>query len=134
MYGLYLTWGEFGPGDCIGLVSTELYPTAVRGQVYGLSAAVGKIGALVGTQVFKPIVHAFGGGGTVNGQRSPFIIGACLALVGAIISWFFIPDISKQGLDVEDNEFRAYLAQNGFDTDLLGEKDNQSTKTGETRD
>lgn len=132
MYGIYLTWGEFGPGDCIGLVSSELYPTAVRGQVYGISAAVGKIGALVGTQVFKPIVKAFGGSGTLNGQRSPFIIGTCLALLGAIITWYFIPDASKQGLEVEDREFREYLEQNGFDTSLFGEKDDESIKTEKT--
>jgi MFS family permease len=38
MYGLFLMMGELGPGDTIGLVSTEIYPTAVRGTAYGISA------------------------------------------------------------------------------------------------
>lgn len=38
MYGLFLMMGELGPGNTIGLVSTEAYPTAVRGTAYGISA------------------------------------------------------------------------------------------------
>jgi len=39
--------GEAGPGDCLGLLASKLWPTAVRGQMYGVAAAVGKIGAFV---------------------------------------------------------------------------------------
>jgi hypothetical protein len=37
-----------GPGNCLGLLAAKSSPTAVRGQFYGLAAAVGKIGAFVG--------------------------------------------------------------------------------------
>ena len=38
-----------GPGNCLGLLAAKTGPTAVRGQYYGLVAAIGKVGAFVGT-------------------------------------------------------------------------------------
>ena len=49
LYGIFLSFGEFGPGNCLGLLASKTGPTAVRGQFYGLAAAVGKVGAFVGT-------------------------------------------------------------------------------------
>ncbi|KAK9764592.1 glycerophosphoinositol permease, variant 2 [Basidiobolus ranarum] len=127
LYGVYLAFGEFGPGDCIGLVSAESYPTAVRGTAYGISAAIGKVGATVGTAVFKPITNAFGGPDTISGQRSPFIIGCCLALLGAILTWFFIPDLSKDRLEDEDEAFREYLLEHGYDVRNIGNSNRAET-------
>ncbi len=67
-YGLMLSSGNLGPGDMLGLVSSESYATAVRGTCYGISAAFGKVGAVVGTEVFTPIE-------THLGKRWTFIIG-----------------------------------------------------------
>jgi nitrate/nitrite transporter NarK len=55
-----LSFGNFGPGNLLGIISTESYPTAVRGTCYGLSAALGKTGAAVGTQVFQPLEDNLG--------------------------------------------------------------------------
>lgn len=44
----------------MGLASSESYPTALRGTAYGISAAVGKVGAVVGTEVFKPVQDHLG--------------------------------------------------------------------------
>lgn len=49
VYGIFLSFGELGPGNCLGLLAGKSGPTAVRGQYYGLAAAVGKIGAFIGT-------------------------------------------------------------------------------------
>jgi len=49
-YGLMLSSGNMGPGDMLGLLSSESYATAVRGTCYGISAAVGKAGAAIGTE------------------------------------------------------------------------------------
>ena len=38
-----------GPGNCLGILASKSSPTAVRGQYYGFAAAVGKVGAFVGT-------------------------------------------------------------------------------------
>ena len=60
LYGVMLSIGNFGPGDMLGLVASESYATAVRVTCYGLSAALGKTGAAVGTQVFLPIENNLG--------------------------------------------------------------------------
>ena len=49
VYGIFLSFGELGPGNCLGLLAAKTGPTAVRGKFYGLAAAVGKVGAFVGT-------------------------------------------------------------------------------------
>ena len=45
VYGIFLSFGELGPGNCLGLLAAKTGPTSVRGQFYGFAAAVGKIGA-----------------------------------------------------------------------------------------
>ena len=40
---------SIGPGNCLGMLAAKSGPTAVRGQFYGIAAAVGKIGAFGGT-------------------------------------------------------------------------------------
>lgn len=49
MYGIFLSLGEVGPGNCTILLAAKTGPTAVRGTFYGLAAASGKVGAFVGT-------------------------------------------------------------------------------------
>jgi hypothetical protein len=36
-----------GPGNNLGLLASKSSPTAVRGQFYGVAAAIGKVGAFV---------------------------------------------------------------------------------------
>ena len=57
-YGLMMSSGNLGPGDMMGLVSLESFATPIRATCYGFSAAIGKVGAVVGTKhlpQFKPI-------------------------------------------------------------------------------
>lgn len=49
IYGIFLSFGELGPGNCLGLLAAKSGPTATRGQFYGFAAAVGKVGAFAGT-------------------------------------------------------------------------------------
>ena len=54
-YGLMMSCGNFGPGNNMGLTSSESFATPIRGTAYGISAAIGKVGAVVGTKTFSPI-------------------------------------------------------------------------------
>lgn len=56
VYGLFLTFGEFGLGDNIGLMAAKSSATCVRGRFYGMAAAMGKIGAFIGTFVFPLVI------------------------------------------------------------------------------
>lgn len=49
VYGIFLSFGEMGPGDNIGLIASKTCATPIRGQYYAVAAAFGKIGAFVGT-------------------------------------------------------------------------------------
>lgn len=93
VYGLFLSFGELGPGNCMGLLASKTSPTAVRGQFYGAAAAIGKVGAFVGTWAFPPMINgenasvwgcvclktlalAFGGPKTEKGNTGPFWVGS----------------------------------------------------------
>lgn len=106
-YGVFNSFGNMGPGDMMGLLSSELYATPVRGTMYGFSAAVGKAGGAVGTQVFHPIQHNLG-------VKYVFIIAACIGVAGILITIFFIPNRNDDDLASEDARFYAYLRSQGW--------------------
>ncbi|KAI9843438.1 MAG: Plasma membrane permease, mediates uptake of glycerophosphoinositol and glycerophosphocholine [Thelocarpon superellum] len=118
-YALLLSSGNFGPGDMLGLLSSESYATAVRGTCYGLSAAIGKTGAAVGTEVFQPIQNNLG-------KRWTFIIAAICGVAGILVTYFFIPNVSGEDLSLEDEKFRAYLVAHGWKGEM-GEEDLKDT-------
>ncbi|KAG8753215.1 hypothetical protein FRC14_006316 [Serendipita sp. 396] len=130
LYGIFLSFGEFGPGNCLGLLASKSWPTGVRGQTYGLAAAIGKVGAFVGTWAFPPIIKAFGGSSSVRGNTGPFWIGSGLALLSALITLIGIRPLSHDGMQEEDENFRAYLEQHGYDTSQLGLKQVIDPETG----
>ncbi|MCJ1312720.1 Plasma membrane permease, mediates uptake of glycerophosphoinositol and glycerophosphocholine [Agyrium rufum] len=114
-YGLMQSSGNLGPGDMLGLLSSESYATAVRGTCYGISAALGKTGAAVGTEVFTPIQNHLG-------KRWTFIIAAICGVAGILVTFFFVKDVRGDDLANEDEAFRAFLVKNGWEGEM-GEED-----------
>lgn len=114
-YGLMQSSGNLGPGDMLGLISSETYATAVRGTCYGISAAWGKTGGAIGTQAFTPIENNLG-------KRWTFIVAAICGVVGIIVTYFFVPNVTGENLKENDERFRAYLVANGWDGEM-GEDD-----------
>ncbi|ORY57014.1 major facilitator superfamily domain-containing protein [Pseudomassariella vexata] len=110
-YGLMQSSGNLGPGDMLGLLSSESYATSIRGTCYGFSAAIGKTGAAVGTQAFTPIEERFG-------KRWTFIVAAICGVVGILVTYFFIPNITGEDLQKRDDAFRAYLIEQGWDGEM----------------
>ncbi|KAK9320224.1 major facilitator superfamily domain-containing protein [Lipomyces orientalis] len=124
-YGLMMSTGNLGPGDMIGLLSSESYATAVRGTCYGLSAALGKVGAAVGTQCFKPIQ-------TNLGKKWTFIIAAICGVAGVLVTYFFIPHVTGEDLRIEDAKFEEYLLKNGWTGSLGATESAEDLKEDET--
>ncbi|KAF2237591.1 putative glycerophosphoinositol permease [Viridothelium virens] len=114
-YGLMQSSGNLGPGDMLGLLSSESYATAVRGTCYGVSAALGKTGAAVGTEAFTPIQNNIG-------KKWTFIVAAICGVVGILVTFFFVPDLKGEDLAEEDEKFRLYLVSKGWDGEM-GEED-----------
>ncbi|CCM00079.1 uncharacterized protein FIBRA_02106 [Fibroporia radiculosa] len=120
VYGIFLSFGEVGPGNCTGMLAVKTGPTAIRGKFYGIAAAVGKVGAFVGDWVFPDIIDDFGGAASAKGNTGPFWIGSGLAVLSALITLFFIKPLTHDGMEEEDRKFREYLEENGYDTSQMG--------------
>ncbi|CBQ73177.1 related to GIT1-Glycerophosphoinositol transporter also able to mediate low-affinity phosphate transport [Sporisorium reilianum SRZ2] len=111
LFGLLTFMGNFGPGCCCGLTSAEVYPSALRGTMYGLSAAIGKAGAAIGTQAFTPIQAHLG-------KKWVFIISAILGTIGIVLVYFCIPETTNFDLAEEDRAWLAYLVENGWQGEI----------------
>lgn len=90
---IFLALGEFGPGDNIGLVAAKTSATAIRGQYYSYAAAIGKIGAFVGSYVL-PLAKEHAPNATRAGQ-DPFFISSSLCIFSALLAWFLLPQINQ---------------------------------------
>lgn len=110
LYGLLQSFGHMGPGAVSGLMSVELFPTAIRASSYGISAAFGKAGAAIGTEVFTPIRAA-------AGPSSTFYVAGGIGVIGIVIYWF-LPEGRDLDLEQEDESFRIYLTGEGWKGDL----------------
>lgn len=124
LYGLFLTSGEIGPGSTVLLTTTESFPTSIRGQMMGFVSAWSKAGAAIGTQVFSAILASWAN--EAKGNQATFLIGSGFALVGALLAWFVIPDMSSR-LEDEDEAWKAYLAQNGWEAEW-GDRESRNPK------
>ena len=101
-------WGQFGPNATTWLLSAELVPTEVRSACHGFSAAVGKAGALVAGVVFALV-----------SDRTKFTISALRGLVGVLITYTFIADVT--GLDLRDGDKRWLAILDGKHASYTGE-------------
>ncbi|DBA70932.1 TPA: hypothetical protein ACH3X2_011377 [Trebouxia sp. C0005] len=93
-------WNQFGPNCTTFLVAAEVYPTSVRSTAHGMSAAVGKCGALVPTVLFNYI-----------GNTTKFWVVCWAGLLGFFMTVMFIPDAT--GLDLLEQERRWDYMQQG---------------------
>lgn len=116
VFGIFYSLGEFGPGDNLGLLASKTSATPVRGQYYGIAAAVGKIGAFVGTWVFPVIQRRLGE------IKGPVYISSGLCFFSAFLAIFFCPSVSQDCIEEEDQAFLAYLESNGYDITQLGDR------------
>lgn len=126
VYGIFLSLGELGPGNNIGLLAAKTCATGVRGQYYGIAAAVGKIGAFVGVYVFPYIQAAGGSPDDTAYYQYPFYVSSSLCIFAASLAFFCLPHIGQDTITYEDAKFREYLTANGWDVRQLGLKEGES--------
>ena len=119
VYGVFMSLGELGPGNNIGLIAAKTCATGVRGRYYGIAAAFGKIGAFVGTWVFPYVSAAAGGDDTASAQY-PFFVSSSLCVASAALALFCLPHIGQDTITLEDARFREFLERKGYDTRQLG--------------
>lgn len=119
VYGIFLSLGELGPGDNIGLLAAKTSATPVRGQYYAIAAALGKVGAFVGTYVFPLLMN---NPNPIRAGQDPFFVASALCIFASLIVWFGLPHIGQDTITREDERFRAYLEEHGYDISQMGIK------------
>ncbi|QLG72788.1 hypothetical protein HG535_0D04970 [Zygotorulaspora mrakii] len=121
VYGIFMTLGEFSAGDNIGLLASKVFAVPVRGQLYGIAAAVGKVGAFVGSYVFPSIIRNAGGFDTTSGLQAPYWVASSLCIFSALVAYLFLPAVDQDASAEEDRRFLEFLKSTGFDLSELGD-------------
>ena len=115
--GVFLAVGEL-VGDTIGMIATLSYPTVVRGQLYSISAAIGKVGAFTGAYIWPKVASRFNAANpdSISAYRGEFYVSSALLVVAAFFCVFGLPKLSQDCVEEENIVFLDYLRKNGFDT------------------
>ncbi|KAJ5131620.1 hypothetical protein N7448_005778 [Penicillium atrosanguineum] len=106
LYGLLQAFGHMGPGATIGLISSEVFPTAMRGMGYGIATAFGRTGAAVGTECFTPLQDR-------AGNSSTFYLAGGVAFLGIFV-YYLLPESSEIDLEKEDRLLEEFLTEKGY--------------------
>jgi PHS family inorganic phosphate transporter-like MFS transporter len=83
-YILLLFSLSFGPNTTTFILPPQLFPANIRSSFGGISAAAGKFGAVVGAYLFGSVAPLFP-------VQVIMVISGLLALMGAVLSHYFIP-------------------------------------------
>jgi PHS family inorganic phosphate transporter-like MFS transporter len=98
-YGLTFFFSNFGPNMSTFIIPAEapVFPTLVRSTSHGISAAMGKIGAVIGVAALKPLVDSLG-------LSVVLIICGGLSLLGLIWTLIFVPSYTQTDVCNRDLE------------------------------
>ncbi|RJE18120.1 MFS phosphate transporter [Aspergillus sclerotialis] len=99
LYFLSSFFNQFGPNSVTFLVAAEVFPTPIRATAHGISAAVGKLGALLASILYNYVT-----------TEQKFMILPWFGLGGMVLTVLFLPDTT--GLDLKEQERRwTYIRQ-----------------------
>eukprot|EP00592_Proboscia_alata_P017994 CAMPEP_0194414700 /NCGR_PEP_ID=MMETSP0176-20130528/13414_1 /TAXON_ID=216777 /ORGANISM="Proboscia alata, Strain PI-D3" /LENGTH=633 /DNA_ID=CAMNT_0039218899 /DNA_START=18 /DNA_END=1919 /DNA_ORIENTATION=- len=104
LYLLSSFFGQCGPNTTTFLISSEIFPTGVRTMCHGISAASGKIGALVAAVLFNHL-----------DDSHLFLISGYCCFLACIISLITIPDTTSLDLCEQDKRWRMIMQGRGHD-------------------
>ena len=89
---------NFGPNATTFIVPGEAFPSRVRGFAHGVSAATGKVGAILSGVLFNYL-----SGPTKIGVANVLWIFFACSILGAIMTFFFVPE--TKGVDADAVDF-----------------------------
>eukprot|EP00271_Cylindrocystis_brebissonii_P006731 TRINITY_DN19511_c0_g3_i1.p1 TRINITY_DN19511_c0_g3~~TRINITY_DN19511_c0_g3_i1.p1 ORF type:complete len:288 (+),score=56.71 TRINITY_DN19511_c0_g3_i1:84-947(+) len=101
-------WNQFGPNCTTFLLAAEVYPASVRSTGHGISAAVGKLGALVPTVLYNYL----------SASQTRFWVVCWFGLIGFVLTLMSVPDTT--GLDLREQERRWKYIREGQATEYHG--------------
>ncbi|KAK2380727.1 low affinity inorganic phosphate transporter [Trifolium repens] len=104
LYGLAFFFANFGPNTTTFIVPAELFPARFRSTCHGISGAVGKVGAIIGSVGFLWASHKEKEDGYPKGigMKASLIILGGVCIVGMFVTYFFTKE--TMGRSLEENE------------------------------
>jgi len=104
LYGLTYFFSNFGPNSTTFILPAESFPFQVRTSLNGFCAAMGKLGATVGSACFKPIVNS-------AGTDVAFFLCAGCSLIGCFVTLTCVED--RRGRNMAGESFVATSTDGG---------------------
>ncbi|KAI0811610.1 major facilitator superfamily domain-containing protein [Xylaria sp. FL0064] len=106
LFGLYVIanyFFNFGPNTTTFIIPGECYPTRYRSTGHGISAAMGKVGAIVAQVISIPLLHKGAEPNCTGGACTPWIdrlmqIFALFMFTGLVVS-FLVPETKGYTLE-----------------------------------
>ncbi|KAL5778407.1 hypothetical protein ACOSP7_011333 [Xanthoceras sorbifolium] len=103
LYCLTFFFANFGPNTTTFIVPAELFPARFRSTCHGISGAVGKVGAIIGSVGFLwASLDEESGRPRPNGMTVALMILGGVCVVGVVVTYFFT--FETMGRSLEDNE------------------------------
>jgi MFS transporter, PHS family, inorganic phosphate transporter len=101
LYGVSYFFTEFGPNTTTFVYPAEIFPVEVRTTGHGISAGAGKVGAFIGAYLF-PVFLA-----SSLGMRGAMVIAGVVALAGAAVTAWLLPEPKGRSLEDLSDEARG---------------------------
>lgn len=104
LYGLTFFFANFGPNTTTFIVPAELFPARFRSTCHGISGAIGKVGAIIGSVGFLWVLEE----DKETGDPKPIGMTIALILLGGVcflgmaVTYFFTRE--TMGRSLEENE------------------------------
>eukprot|EP00667_Euglena_gracilis_P007540 EG_transcript_7618 len=90
LYALSFVFANAGPNATTFVLPTMVYSDTVRATCHGLSAAAGKLGAVLGAAAMDPLLSAYG-------LRVVLYICGSIGVLGALVTVCFVPSPTEPG-------------------------------------
>jgi|Transcript_35123 PHS family inorganic phosphate transporter-like MFS transporter len=91
-FGLMRCIDAMGPGYATFAIPGQIYPTRIRATAHGMSAAAGKLGAVLGTAIFPYVLEA-------SGLQVVMALMAGTSMLAAAWTILFTPSYNEQVLE-----------------------------------
>jgi PHS family inorganic phosphate transporter-like MFS transporter len=113
LYVLAQFFFNFGPNATTFIVPGECFPTRYRSTSHGISAAAGKVGAIIAQCVFGPLIHK---GAKPGSSDSPWLnhvmqIFGGFMFCGLLTTWL-IPETKRRTLEELSREDHGSVYEN----------------------
>lgn len=114
LYGLTFLFANWGPNTTTYVIPSEVFPTRARATCHGISAASGKLGAVVGSYgigAMEALGKADTASGALNTLGLRYVLVACgiISIIGSVWSLAFTPNM--EGVSMEDIDKGAALGR-----------------------